>query len=67
LRLFSDVNLALGGTGLGKQPVWVGDSSLSEVTSIQLEFRELGRLLGNDTYEREVLILIFVYFLHFRI
>lgn len=46
---FSDVNLQ---TRKGKQPSWGGESSLSEVSSIQLEFRDLSRALGNDTYEK---------------
>ncbi|KAE9550438.1 hypothetical protein FO519_006353 [Halicephalobus sp. NKZ332] len=46
---FSDVNLR---TKSGKSPPWGGESSLSEVTSIQLEFRALSRALNNDTYEK---------------
>ncbi|KAH7727944.1 Protein MANS-3 [Aphelenchoides avenae] len=46
---YSDVNLK---TGEGKQPAWGGDSSLSEVTSIQLEFRDLSRVTNNDSYEK---------------
>uniref|UniRef100_A0A7E4VH17 alpha-1,2-Mannosidase n=1 Tax=Panagrellus redivivus TaxID=6233 RepID=A0A7E4VH17_PANRE len=46
---YSDVNLR---TRKGKQPGWGGESSLSEVTSIQLEFRDLSRATGNDTYEK---------------
>uniref|UniRef100_A0A914XIA6 alpha-1,2-Mannosidase n=1 Tax=Plectus sambesii TaxID=2011161 RepID=A0A914XIA6_9BILA len=46
---FSDVNLR---SKQGKQPSWGGDSSLSEITSIQLEFRDLSRLTGNPIFER---------------
>uniref|UniRef100_A0A915CMC8 alpha-1,2-Mannosidase n=1 Tax=Ditylenchus dipsaci TaxID=166011 RepID=A0A915CMC8_9BILA len=46
---YSDVNLQTKG---GKQPNWNGESSLSEVTSIQLEFRDLSRVTNNDTFEK---------------
>lgn len=46
---FSDVNLR---TGSKRQPSWSVDSSLAEVASLQLEFRELSRLTGNLTYEQ---------------
>lgn len=45
---YSDVNLL---TKVAKQPGWGGESSLSEVTSVQLEFRDLSRITGNDTFE----------------
>ncbi|CAJ0575598.1 unnamed protein product, partial [Mesorhabditis spiculigera] len=45
---YSDVNLK---TGSAKGPSWSGDSSLSEVTTLQLEFRDLSRVTGNKTYE----------------
>ncbi|CAD5234666.1 unnamed protein product [Bursaphelenchus xylophilus] len=45
---YSDVNLK---TKQAKQPAWGGESSLSEVTSIQLEFRDLSRLTGNQSFE----------------
>uniref|UniRef100_A0A3B4Y542 alpha-1,2-Mannosidase n=1 Tax=Seriola lalandi dorsalis TaxID=1841481 RepID=A0A3B4Y542_SERLL len=38
---FSDVNI---GKGTAHPPRWTSDSTLAEVTSIQLEFRELSRL-----------------------
>lgn len=44
---YSDVNL---GTGVAHPPVWTSDSTVAEVTSIQLEFRELSRLTGNSKY-----------------
>uniref|UniRef100_F1KXJ2 alpha-1,2-Mannosidase n=1 Tax=Ascaris suum TaxID=6253 RepID=F1KXJ2_ASCSU len=45
---YSDVNLLSGFT---KQPAWGGESSLSEVTSVQLEFRDISRIINNSTYE----------------
>lgn len=45
---YSDVNL---GTGVAHPPVWTSDSTVAEVTSIQLEFRELSRLTGNSKYQ----------------
>ena len=44
---FSDVNL---GTHHAHKPKWGPDSSTSEVTTIQLEFRELSRLTGDPKY-----------------
>uniref|UniRef100_F6RF87 alpha-1,2-Mannosidase n=1 Tax=Equus caballus TaxID=9796 RepID=F6RF87_HORSE len=38
---YSDVNI---GTGVAHPPRWTSDSTMVEVTSIQLEFRELSRL-----------------------
>ncbi|XP_021456994.2 endoplasmic reticulum mannosyl-oligosaccharide 1,2-alpha-mannosidase-like [Oncorhynchus mykiss] len=38
---FSDVNI---GKGTAHTPRWMSDSTLAEVTSVQLEFRELRRL-----------------------
>ena len=40
---FSDVNLL---SRNGHAPKWSPDSSTSEVTTIQLEFRDLSRLTG---------------------
>ncbi|XP_029039159.1 endoplasmic reticulum mannosyl-oligosaccharide 1,2-alpha-mannosidase [Osmia bicornis bicornis] len=45
---FSDVNL---GTKTAHSPKWGPDSSTSEVTSIQLEFRDLSRSTGDPKYE----------------
>ena len=45
---YSDVNLQLR---KGKAPAWTADSSLSEVTTVQLEFRDLSRQSGNPVYE----------------
>uniref|UniRef100_A0A914N214 alpha-1,2-Mannosidase n=1 Tax=Meloidogyne incognita TaxID=6306 RepID=A0A914N214_MELIC len=45
---FIDVNLR---TGSRQQPSWSVDSSLAEIASLQLEFRDLARLVENDTYE----------------
>lgn len=44
---YSDVNL---GTGVARPPRWTSDSTVAEVTSIQLEFRELSRLTGVTKY-----------------
>ncbi|RWS25750.1 endoplasmic reticulum mannosyl-oligosaccharide 1:2-alpha-mannosidase-like protein, partial [Leptotrombidium deliense] len=45
---FSDLNLALN---KARGPFWSPDSSLSEVTSLQLEFRDLSRITGSKRYE----------------
>ena len=45
---YSDVNLK---TGRAHPPKWGPDSSTSEVTTIQMEFRELSRVTGDDKYE----------------
>lgn len=48
---YSDVNLK---TRTGHAPKWSPDSSTSEVTTIQLEFRDLSRITGNSKYEEAV-------------
>eukprot|EP00039_Didymoeca_costata_P019683 m.338531 g.338531 ORF g.338531 m.338531 type:complete len:619 (-) comp18457_c0_seq1:83-1939(-) len=48
---FSDVNL---GTHNAHKPRWGPDSSTSEVTTIQLEFRELTKLTGDPKYDEAV-------------
>jgi hypothetical protein len=48
---FSDINLR---TRVGHAPNWSPDSSTSEVTTIQLEFRDLSRTSGNPMYEDAV-------------
>lgn len=45
---YSDVNI---GTGVAHPPRWTSDSTVAEVTSIQLEFRELSRLTGNKKFQ----------------
>ena len=45
---FSDVNL---GTKSAHSPKWGPDSSTSEVTSIQLEFRDLSRSCNDPRFE----------------
>lgn len=45
---FSDVNLL---KRTATNPQWGADSSLSEVTTVQLEYRALSRASGNTTYE----------------
>ena len=48
---YSDVNLR---TKSGHAPKWSPDSSTSEVTTIQLEFRDLSRVTGDPRYEDAV-------------
>ena len=48
---YSDVNLK---TRTAHAPKWSPDSSTSEVTTIQLEFRDLSRVTGNPKYEEAV-------------
>lgn len=48
---FSDVNLYTGHT---HPPEWGPDSSVSEVSTIQLEFRDLTKLTGNHEFQRAV-------------
>lgn len=48
---YSDVNLQ---SSKGHAPKWSPDSSTSEVTTIQLEFRDLSRLTGDPKYESAV-------------
>lgn len=45
---YSDVNI---GKGTAHPPRWTSDSTVAEVTSIQLEFRELSRLTKDPQYE----------------
>ncbi|TRY63768.1 hypothetical protein TCAL_13087 [Tigriopus californicus] len=45
---YSDVNLR---SSRGHVPQWSSDSSTSEVSTIQLEFRDLSRCTGINTYE----------------
>lgn len=45
---YSDVNLK---TKKAHPPRWGPDSTTSEVTTIQLEFRDLSRILNDPTYE----------------
>lgn len=45
---YSDVNLA---TMVAHSPKWSPDSSTSEVTTIQLEFRDLSRMTNNPAFE----------------
>ncbi|XP_006981099.1 endoplasmic reticulum mannosyl-oligosaccharide 1,2-alpha-mannosidase [Peromyscus maniculatus bairdii] len=48
---YSDVNI---GTGFAHSPQWTSDSTVAEVTSIQLEFRELSRLTGDTKFQEAV-------------
>ena len=49
---FADVNLA---TGKPSKPKWGPDSSTSEVTTIQLEFRDLSAITGDPKYAVSIL------------
>jgi len=46
---FSDVNLKHRSS---KSPTWFIESSTSEVSTIQIEFRDLSRLVGDSKYEK---------------
>ncbi|XP_062930027.1 endoplasmic reticulum mannosyl-oligosaccharide 1,2-alpha-mannosidase-like isoform X2 [Mobula hypostoma] len=48
---YSDVNI---GRGTAHPPRWTSDSTVAEVTSIQLEFRELSRLTRKEKYRTAV-------------
>ncbi|XP_068617023.1 mannosidase, alpha, class 1B, member 1b [Brachionichthys hirsutus] len=48
---YSDVNI---GTGTAHPPRWTSDSTVAEVASIQLEFRELSRLTEDPRYQAAV-------------
>ncbi|KAJ8413840.1 hypothetical protein AAFF_G00064380 [Aldrovandia affinis] len=48
---YSDVNI---GKGTAHAPRWTSDSTVAEVTSIQLEFRELSRLTQDPRYRDAV-------------
>lgn len=50
---YSDVNLA---TMIAHSPKWSPDSSTSEVTTIQLEFRDLSRITSDPTFENVSII-----------
>ncbi|ESO92753.1 hypothetical protein LOTGIDRAFT_120396 [Lottia gigantea] len=45
---YSDVNLK---TGKAHSPSWSPDSSTSEISTLQLEFRDLSRVTGDEKYE----------------
>lgn len=49
---YSDVNI---GSGVAHPPRWTSDSTVAEVTTIQLEFRELSRLTGDSKYQDVVM------------
>lgn len=50
---YSDVNI---GAGTAHPPRWTSDSTVAEVTSIQLEFRELSRLTQDPRYQVESVV-----------
>ncbi len=45
---FSDVNLY---SRTARSPAWSPDSSTAEVATVQLEFRDLSRVVGDPKYE----------------
>ncbi|KFM81796.1 Endoplasmic reticulum mannosyl-oligosaccharide 1,2-alpha-mannosidase, partial [Stegodyphus mimosarum] len=47
---YSDVNLQ---TGHAHPPAWGQDSTVSEISTVQLEFRDISRLTGDPKYEME--------------
>ncbi|XP_022650859.1 endoplasmic reticulum mannosyl-oligosaccharide 1,2-alpha-mannosidase-like isoform X2 [Varroa destructor] len=47
---FSDVNI---GAGVAHGPNWAQDSTVSEVSSVQLEFRTLSRYIDDPKYEQK--------------
>ncbi|KAB5528648.1 hypothetical protein PHYPO_G00142650 [Pangasianodon hypophthalmus] len=49
---YSDVNI---GSGVAHPPRWTSDSTVAEVTTTQLEFRELSRLTGDPKYQDAVM------------
>lgn len=53
---FSDVNI---GKGTAHPPRWTTDSTVAEVTSIQLEFRELSRLTQDPQYQVQTSLIIY--------
>lgn len=48
---YSDINLA---QSVGKSPFWTTDSSISEVATLQLEFKELSYLTGDQRFKNAV-------------
>ncbi|XP_041094446.1 endoplasmic reticulum mannosyl-oligosaccharide 1,2-alpha-mannosidase-like [Polyodon spathula] len=48
---YSDVNL---GRGTAHPPRWTSDSTVAEVTSIQLEFRDLSQTTGDSQFQKAV-------------
>uniref|UniRef100_A0A8C5QBG1 alpha-1,2-Mannosidase n=1 Tax=Leptobrachium leishanense TaxID=445787 RepID=A0A8C5QBG1_9ANUR len=48
---FSDVNI---GRGTAHAPRWTSDSTVAEVTSVQLEFRELSRITKDNRFQKVV-------------
>jgi len=58
---YSDVNI---GRGTAHPPRWTSDSTVAEVTSIQLEFRELSRLTGDEKYQvwKDQMMLLLFFF-----
>lgn len=55
---YSDVNLQ---TGHAHAPTWGQDSTVSEISTIQLEFRDLSRITGDSKYEVQFSFFFFIY------
>lgn len=55
---YSDVNLK---QMIAQSPTWLPDSSTSEVTTLQLEFRDLSRSCGNNTFENVSCLFYIIY------
>lgn len=61
---YSDVNI---GRGTAHPPRWTSDSTVAEVTSIQLEFRELSRLTGDEKFKVwKNLLMLFLFAAYIR-
>lgn len=50
---YSDVNLQ---TGHAHPPTWGQDSTVSEISTVQLEFRDISRVTGDSKYEVSFLL-----------
>lgn len=53
---YSDINLK---QMIAQSPTWLPDSSTSEVTTLQLEFRDLSRSCGNNSFENVSIVFIY--------
>lgn len=63
---YSDVNI---GRGTAHPPRWTSDSTVAEVTSIQLEFRELSRLTGDEKFQvwKNLLMFFFAAYIRYHV
>lgn len=55
---YSDVNLQ---TGHAHPPTWGQDSTVSEISTVQLEFRDISRVTGDSKYEVHLLRTVQLY------